>query len=263
MPDIAFICPTYQEAELHPYTRRSVRSFLKYTPGGRVIVVDDASVGADGLFAELEADGVLVRRFGEWGGLTRSWNEGLRVARELGCAFALAGNNDVAFCDGWAEDLLGVLAAGVRLAAPVSNAPGITSGGLAEVWRYDPAYRLSDEPAELNACSARLRAAFSGRYVEAPVNGFAMLARTEHWWEGAFDRDHVFRPRNDYNSKGRRNPTPLMTCNEDELQARWRARGWRSAIAPASFVFHYRSVARGPRYAKNRWLRVPRPDRAA
>lgn len=263
MPDIAFICPTYQEAELHPYTRRAVLSFAKYTPGGRVFVVDDASPGAGDQLRALEGLGAVVRRFDEWGGLTRSWNEGLRLARDAGCEFALVSNNDVAFCEGWYDGLVGLLGAGVHLVAPVSNAPGITSGGLAEVWRYDPLYRLSDEPDELNACSARLRGAYAGRYAEAPVNGFAMLAATGRWWDGRFDRDHVFRPRNDVNSRGRRNPTPLMTCNEDELQGRWRARGWRSAIAPSSFVFHYRSVARGPRYARNRWLRVPRPDRAA
>lgn len=268
MPDVLFVCPTYDEARLHRYTRRAVRSFLRNTPGGRVAVVDDASEGPDvgRLFDDLAAlapaDGLVhVRRLPGWGGLTRSWNAGLALARDLGCEYALCSNNDVAFPARWYEGLVEALAAGYSLAGPVSNAPGITSRGAAEVWRYLPGYELSDEPAYLDAVSGRLLSDWAGRVHEVPVNGFAMLARTADWWSGAYDRDHVFRPRNDLNSKGHRNPTPLMTCNEDELQGRWERLGRRPAVALSSFVFHYRSVARGERAAKNRWLRVADPDR--
>ena len=65
------------------------------------------------------------------------------------------------------------------------------------------------------------------------LNGFTMVARTETWWEGAFDRQHVF------------NPAMARDGQELELQLRWSLSCRRIAVAPSSFVFHYRSVARG------------------
>jgi glycosyltransferase involved in cell wall biosynthesis len=264
LPDVCFVCPTYAEGELHPYTRRAVLSFLRHTPGGSVVVVDDASAGwYQGLGESLEALGaVRTLHNEEWGGLTRSWNQGLALARAGRHAYALAGNNDLAFCDGWYEGLLAAIDAGFSLAGPVSNAPGITSQGVAEASRYVRGFRLDDDPDYLDGVSATLRRERAGVFLPCPVNGFCMLARTADWWSGAYDDRHVFRPRNDFNSKGQRIPDPLNCGNEDELQGRWARLGRRSAVVPSSFVFHYRSVARGPKHAKGRWLRSPRPDRA-
>src|SRR5581483_4118575 len=80
--------------------------------------------------------------------------------------------------------------------------------------------------------------------VEA-VNGFFMMARTARWWEGRFDREHVFDPA----------PHFALTGNEDELQRRFRAAGWRSVVSLCSFIFHYRSVTRGERSKHGLWFR--------
>ena len=64
-----------------------------------------------------------------------------------------------------------------------------------------------------------------------------MVARTRTWWSGAYDKDHVF------------DPSHPMTENEMELEMRWSMVGRRFAIAPGSFVFHYRSVSRGEGFA--------------
>lgn len=266
MKGILFVCPTYDEAGLHAYTRRSVLSFLKYTPDGDVLVVDDASPGWEPYSRDLAAIDparVATAHFEEWGGLTRSWNWGLASARELGYRYALCGNNDVAFTRRWSEAMASAVENGFSLAGPVSNAPGITSAGLADVRRYAPGCRVDDSPEYLNGVADGLAGRYAGVFVEAPVNGFCLFAKTEDWWSGAFDERHVFRPRNDFNSKGAPNSTPLMTCNEDELQGRWSRAGRRSAVCPGSFVFHYRSVARGKKFAKSGWLRVDAPDRAA
>ena len=42
---------------------------------------------------------------------------------------------------------------------------------------------------------------------------------------------------------------------EDELQDRWKAKGWKFGVACGSFIFHYRSVTRGIKYAKGKWSR--------
>lgn len=262
----AFICPTHKEAEHHSYTRLAVASFLRYCPNGVPIVIDDASPDWDVRYHldlnELVygAPNVYTHRFEEWGGLTRSWNYGLRLAFDLGVEYVIVGNNDILFCEGWQEGLLKALAAGYALAGPISNAPGITAGNLAEVGTWHPEYQLTDEAAYLNGLSAFLRNKYAAKIVEAPVNGFFQMAKAATWYEGRFDEINVYKPRNDFTSKGKRNPTPLMTLNEDELQGRWRAKGWKTAVCPSSFIFHYRSVTRGPQFCRGRSFRMTNPD---
>ena len=71
-----------------------------------------------------------------------------------------------------------------------------------------------------------------------------MLARTDVWWKGKFDKQYVFDPRK------------KMAGNEDELQKRWKRIGQRSGFVPSSFIFHYRSVTRGERYKDRGWHRL-------
>lgn len=260
---IAFICPQYQQDN---YSALAIHSFFATTPNGYCILLDDASPywdahGSAQRFAKLLPQphgqrGMYVHHFAQNGGLTRSWNFGLRVARQQGCRWAIAGNNDVLFTPGWQEGLIEAIEAGYALVGPVSNAPGITDrAGRQEVWRYMEDYRLTDDPAYLAEVAERLRAN-RGLQIPAAVNGFFLFAETERWWQGRYDELHVFRPSNPVNSKGNRNPTPLMTLNEDELQGRWRGKGWQSAIVPSSFIFHYRAVSRGRKHCRGRWFRM-------
>ncbi len=259
---IGFICPTYKHDD---YTARAITSFFKYTPDGYCILVDDTSpywthstqATFAGLLPQPRGDqGMAIHRFQEWGGLTRSWNKGLEIARQQGLEYAIAGNNDILFNEKWYEGLCATLDAGYALTGPVSNAPGITGRGIQEVWRYLPGYELNDDPAYLNQVSEQLRQHYVGNVVEGSINGFFLMAKTATWWEGCYDSQHVFCPYNEFNSKGVRNPTPLMTLNEDELQARWRKLGWHSAVSVSSFIFHYRAVTRGRRYCRGRWMRL-------
>ena len=257
---ILFICPTYAEVEHHRYTLRAVRSFLRYTPDGSVLVVDDASpgwhTGHERDLVNEDKQRVFTARFEVWGGVTRSWNFGLNTARGMNLEFALCGNNDVVFTDGWYEGMVQALDQGFSLAGPVSNAPGITAQKQAEVWRYVGNYELRDDQPYLDSVARSLRGLAP---FEAPVNGFCQLARTRDWWSGAYDDRYVYRPSNEFTSEGRRNPTPLMTLNEDELQGRWAKLGRRTAVCPSSFVFHYRAVTRGSKYFRGRWYRPADP----
>jgi len=259
---IAFVCPTYKETELHAYTMACLHSFFQHTKDGLAIVVDDASTGWTQALAKKLADTPMfpgqqceVLRFKNWGGLTRSWNLGLKKASELKADYAIAGNNDVLFTPRWYEGLMLALEHGYHLAGPVSNAPGITAQGLAEVWRYHPSYEVKDDPNYLKQVAEYLRGEHAGTLIEAKVNGFFQFARMRTWEAGKFDADHYYRPRNDFNSKGKRNPTPLMTLNEDELQGRWHRKGWKSVVVPSSFIFHYRAVTRGKKHTQGRWFR--------
>lgn len=263
---IGFICPTFNEQTLHAYTLRSLRSFFKYTAGGVAIVVDDAS---DGWNLQHQKDietlhrfagqEVYVHRFEQWGGLTRSWNYGLHLANELNLDYVIAGNNDILFTTCWYEGLLQALENGYELVGPLSNAPGTTSRGHADVFRYVPDYQLTDDATYLNNLARQLKSRYSGTVVPVGINGFFMLAKNKVWQAGRYDAESVFRPSNTHNSQGYKNLTPLMTLNEDELQGRWTKMGWKSAVVPSSFIFHYRAVSREGKHRKGKWFRLTNP----
>jgi len=258
------ICPTYSLQTTSDYALIAVRSFLETTESGHCLVIDDASPGYDlqkmrELLSETEElfpGRLFVYRFPQWGGLTRSWNRGLLFAKEQKYRYAIAGNSDLLFTPGWLPPLEAAIDAGYALAGPVTNAPGITSEGVADVSKYVPNYRVTDDDAYLRKVSSQLQTRWTGKSVPVVgLNGFCLFAKTSRWFSGRYTHDLVFCPSNDYGRDGRVNPTPLMTLNEDELQDRWRQKDWKFAVAPASFVFHYRSVTRGVAYAKKGWFR--------
>jgi glycosyltransferase involved in cell wall biosynthesis len=255
-PGIAFVCPTYGQ---FGYAIKAIRSFLRYTPNPTAIVVDDASPGWEDPAWRAFLDSILprriVHRFPDNGGLTRSWNLGIRRALSSGVDYIIAGNSDILFCRGWYRGLIAALNSGYALAGPVSNAPGPTSLGLADVTRYCREYVVTDECSYLDSLSEALQSRFRGQVAEARINGFFQMARGETWWDGRFDDGHIYRPINIF-SGDVPNPTPLMTYNEDELQARWAGKGWKSAVCPSSFIFHYRSATRGEEYLHGLWFRA-------
>ena len=165
-PTIAFICPTCGHFD---YAIKAIRSFLKYTPDPRVIIVDDASPDWDDprwrAFVDSGRPHVSHHRFRENGGVTRSWNWGIRRAIDMGAGYVIAGNSDILFCEGWYRGLVEALESGHALAGPISNAPGPTSRGKASITAYYPGFRLVDDLNYLNYVSGVLRRAYLGYHV--------------------------------------------------------------------------------------------------
>jgi len=260
---IGFICPTYDAIVLDGYTRKALSSFFANTPDGVAIVVDDGSTDWNDdyeqslrdLAAKYHDASIHIHHFAGNGGLTRSWNKGLAIADELGLDYAIAGNNDIVFSTHYYPPLLQVLERGYALVGPLSNAPGITAKGRQEIDRHFPDYELSDDDLYVNTVSVKLQQKFGTTALESPINGFFQMAKMESWRAGKYDETYYYRPVNTHTSRGQRNPTPLMTLNEDELQERWRAKGMKAAIALGSFIFHYRAVSRGDRYKRGKWYR--------
>lgn len=248
-PRIALVCPTYGQFE---YAVQTIESFARYTENPSTIVVDDGSPDWGDTdwqqFLGATAVPILVHRFLENGGLTRSWNWGIRQAIAQRAEYVIAGNSDILFCEGWYHGLIHALESGYALAGPISNAPGHTAPAKAHVANYIPGYQLTDDPAYLDSLSRTLQTRYRNMVVDARVNGFFQMARAEVWLAGQYDEAHIYRPRNDFSPNGRPNPTPLMTNNEDELQKRWARLGRRFAVCPASFIFHYRAVSRGVKH---------------
>lgn len=249
---IAFINPIYNA---FAYARRAALSFFKYTPESLNPVclnVDDCSPlydqqDWDFWHADLNRDRCVHQHFENNNGLTRSWNWGLRKARELGCKYAIAGNSDIVFTEGWYEGLLWHLDRGTRLVGPVTNAPGWSdkNSQRQNVKNYYPNYRVSDDPTYLQTVARHLKEHRPiGELYEAQINGFFTVSTLEFWWAGAFDTKNVF------------DPKYKLTGNEDELERRWTRQGWRIGFVPSSFIFHYRAVSRGDKAKHTGWKRL-------
>ncbi len=100
---VAAIIPTYGAFD---YARKAISTFLERTKDGTAILVDDASPGWNPDDWERWIDKgmqgrIFVHHFADRGGLTRSWNWGLRKAREFGAEYAVAANSDILFTSGW------------------------------------------------------------------------------------------------------------------------------------------------------------------
>ena len=254
MPRILFICPTYGHLD---YAFKAIDSFVLHSsPEDGAVLIDDASPNWPGVekiydtYRPFTPQRFFITSFSENGGLTRSWNMGLWHARHQGFEYAICGNSDILFSPNWHLQLVELLnKQGWRLAGPVTNCPGAPQYGSQNVKHFFPNYKVSDDKCDIAKVAACLLLNYHDSACVTHINGFFMMAKTSTWWEGAYDSENVFCPRNDFNSKGQRNPTPLMTLNEDELQRRWREKGWLIGFTPASFIFHYRAVTRGGRAA--------------
>lgn len=251
---IAFILPLYGSFD---YGRLAAQSFFATVPeefNPILLTVDDASPEYYQQDWPKWYDGLPRERCQHvhWHtneGLTRSWNFGLWLARELRLRYAVAGNSDVIMTPGWYAGLMSVLDRGlVDLAGPVTNAPGRTRQRppTQNVAAYLGDYELSDDPDVLARQADLLRSQHPlDRVIVDDINGFFMMSTVENWWRGAFEPSLVF------------DPSKRMAGNEDELQRRWKQRGWRAGYAPSSFVFHYRSVTRGDSFKTQGWMRRP------
>jgi hypothetical protein len=93
-------------------------------------------------------------------------------------------------------------------------------------------YKITDDPKYLDQVQEEMYSKHGQEIWPSLINGFCMTALTDTWWSGSYSLEHVFRP--DFK----------MIKNEDELEGRWLAIGRTIAIAPGSFVWHYRGVTR-------------------
>ena len=223
---VGVIVPTYSH---FAYAHLAVESAAR-TPDATIIVVDDGSPDWPGErivrgWLPPRVPFVIQRYDCNAGSLTRSWNAGLRIAREMGLTHAVCGNADLVFPNGWWEPIERLLAE-YDFVGPVTNAPGHC--GSQDVRKYLPDYDLSDDPDDIDQTQLDLTAVERSPVARGMMNGFCIAGRVEAFHlAGGFD------------------PSIPMDGNEDDFFQRVSERGLRGAICPASFVFHYRSVARG------------------
>jgi GT2 family glycosyltransferase len=250
---LAFVNPLFNG---YCYARRATLSFFAKTPkelNPLCILVDDASPlyadqDWDFWFDGIPRDRCLFVHFPENGGLTRSWNTGLALAKEGKATYAIAGNSDVLFTQGWSEGLCHHLSSGASLVGPVTNAPGMTNSQRQNVRAFFRGYQVRDDAAYLEAVARYLQTNYPINTFHADfINGFFLMSTVQQWWEGSFDKQHIFDPRN------------RMIHNEDELERRWRRAGKVVGFTPRSFIFHYRAVSRGERHRHTGWCELDDP----
>lgn len=226
------ILPAYGHFD---YVYRTVVSIEKMDQAFRpdYVVIDDASEEWPTIEWHKFPDPDCWKvHFSDRGALTRSWNHGLTLARKYDYKYAVCANTDLLFTATSLERLADAIESGFDLVGPVTNAPGhclwqdvrpfITEASQA---------RLNDSPQSLSEIEEELKR-LEVRPIECAINGFCMAAASATWWNGAFDRESVF------------NPSFPLESNEIELQNRWYAKGFKKAMVPKSYVFHYRSVSR-------------------
>jgi len=223
---VGIIIPSFNHFD---YVHLACESASK-TPGAVVIVVDDASPQWPG---DRIVRGYLpstvpfvIRRYDKNAGLSRSWNAGIRICHDMGLPYAVCGNSDLVFSEGWWDPLEAALATN-DFAGPVTNAPGHVSAQ--NVAHYYPNYRLSDDPDDIDLTSRILRDR-KGDFIErSMVNGFCIAGRTESFLR--LSREPF-------------DPSIPLAGNEDDFFDRAKEKGTTTCIVPSSFVFHYRSVTR-------------------
>lgn len=218
------------------YCRKAIGS-AALTPAAAVVVIDDASTRwpGEGVIANwANLGGVqspcIIQRYSTEAGLTRSWNAGLRIARELGCPFAVVANSDLIFAPGWFTSIRRTLENGIDFAGPVTNAPGHAK--RQDVAAYLPGCPVSDDPQAIYDVQDQLRILANMNEERALLNGFCIAGKTEQFFRAANDPANPFDPR-----------IPLAG-NEDDFFKRVLSFGLRCSIVPTSYVFHYRSVTR-------------------
>jgi len=233
-PDVLVIIPSYGHFDYVRNTIRSLehcRAISKYAID--YVIIDDASDEWDSIDWQTWPSPDCRRyHFDKRAGLTRSWNAGLYLASEISARYAVCANSDIVFSPMWEEPLIAALEAGFSLVGPVTNAPGhATWQSVYPFTCHAAVSQVDDSKGSIDAIAAALRD-LPLSAIEAPLNGFFMMAQTNVWWRGSFDKMTVF------------NPQFPLAHNEQELQQRWATLKLRVAFVPRSYIFHYRSVSR-------------------
>ncbi|MBX9654938.1 glycosyltransferase [bacterium] len=224
--NVGIIIPSFNHFE---YVHLACESAAN-TPGAVVIVIDDASPQWPG---DRIVRGYLpptvpfvIRRYDRNAGLSRSWNAGLRICRDMDLPYAVCGNSDLVFSEEWwapMEEALKIH----DFAGPLTNAPGHVNAQ--NVANYLNDYDLSDDPDDINATARELRSKFNHAVPRSMINGFCIAGKTDAFLQLSsepFD------------------PSIPLAGNEDDFFDRAKERYLKTCIVPSSFVFHYRSVTR-------------------
>ena len=233
MTKLGIVIPTYGQFD---YVDAQLESLAKTTPSFMALVIDDASPDWSPLLkprweAIVGPGRLSVHRFIKQGGLTRSWNWGLYLAKDM-AEYLIAGNSDVLFTPDWYVGPLEAIAKGtLDFVGPLSNAPG--DAKKQQVWRYFEGYEITDDWEYLCQTALLLRQQQGGCTVRTSINGFFQLAHRDFWWAHAHSKTEVYNPKN------------KMVHNEYELQKRLLKADCKLGICLDSFIFHYRGVSRG------------------
>lgn len=228
--EVAVIIPSYGHFD---YVRNAVASLLSSTPEAQCLLIDDGSPAWN---ARLENDfrvaspRVHVHRFPKNGGLTRSWNLGAEMAKEMGLKYVVFGNSDVWFPRGWWDPIATALDRGWAVVGPLTNAPGHQFHQ--QVRKYITSNNRKFDKAAIQKLQDLMLANLKGVRKMGYVNGFMFAMKTEDVDKYRFDEEHLFDPRN------------KLVGNESELQVRVAKRGGAIGASLRSFVFHFRSVSR-------------------
>lgn len=227
MPLIAGIIPTYG---CFDYAELATKSFLDSESESVAIIVDDCSPDwNEEWLSSFDKSRIIVHRFNENKGLTRSWNWGIRKSSAINAKFVMVGNSDLLFPKNWFKPFESQFSLGWEFLGPLTNAPG--NRPIQNIKKYLPEYTVSDTTESLENTMHKLSLLNIKPAIHGNINGFCMVGRPRSWrFYDMFDEERY-----------------PMTHQESNFFSRVFKSGGGSTVGvvTGSFIFHYRSVTKG------------------
>jgi glycosyltransferase involved in cell wall biosynthesis len=178
---VLVVIPTYGQFE---YAKLTVASLLQSadTQAYRIqyLIVDDASSDWNAIDWEQWPEPDCHKlHFEHQAGLSRSWNAGLRFAREGCFHYAICANSDILFPSKWIGPMIEGLKQGFSLVGPLTNAPGHATWQNASAFcNANVGQMPMNDSEESIATVADQISTLPIAPVEAPLNGFFLMAAT-------------------------------------------------------------------------------------
>lgn len=291
-PSVLVCVPSYTKLG---YATQTALSAYDSFPYGVVwvVIIDDCTpeksfnYALEHYFRKLPYHYVSILRFPHRAGLTRSWNYAAILAQKFSIPFIVFGNSDLLFPKNWFLPIRKLLLEQVlHVCGPVTNAPGHRDHQLVvpylEATSFHGFKNFTDDRQQIESIQSVLFSVHwsKGRlppeafpndpvwyflgplsdpelglptFHRQPINGFCFVSTLEAVQKAAYDlkANYFFCP--DF---------PLIR-NEDSFLGQVKRASMTYGFTPASYVFHYRSITRGPSglYGPNRkWhYRPPTP----
>ena len=205
------------------YARQCLESFIRELPPNYFIVLY-INESQDPITLELQdshgshyVDIVYVENQQEGGGLTGTWNNGVKLCLQNECDVVIISNDDVVF-DGCINNIIWqcyLEKDALKYFGPISNNPG-PIGNKVNQCQYGMYPQLSGSKIAMcnnNSCT---------------LNGFFMVFSQQVLLKNMFDETYYFDPNIPFNG------------NDVEWFERFKQKGGAGVIVPQTFIYHYK-----------------------
>ena len=218
------------------FARQAVESFIRELPSNRFIVLfinesdDPITNGLADQFPEINVVNIEVQKTGPGGGLTGTWNEGIKLCLDQYCDVIVLANDDIVFD----ASVTHIIHAAVEdksvpgnVFCPVTNAPG-PGGPL--IGASCPFNRQQLSPGPRNEDNYELIVNNN----KGNCNGFFMVFPKQALLNNTYNEEYFFDPNLPFGG------------NETEWCKRFINTGGKVTVVPKTFIYHYKNMSWRP-----------------